>query len=275
MGISGTISRLLGYVGASVSFDQFSGLPKIDFNMSNPPEPAYSLQALGNFLAGKKERIVLALDEFQQIVHYKDESAEAAFRSWAEEFPSIRLIFSGSHRNMMTSMFSESNRPFYRSAQMLALEAISSAEYTDFILQHFLDNKKKIQKNHIEQILKWSRFQTYYTQVACNKLFAITDEVKDKDLPVVFNEIIDQEVPLFSNYRLLLTNVQWEVLTAIALEETVENPMSQVFLQKYSLGAASTVKTALQALIKKEMVIFWNKGYQLHDTLLCRWIQKK
>lgn len=273
-GISGAISRLLGYIGASVTFDQFSGIPKIEFNVSNPPQPVHSLEVLGNFLSAKKEKMLLALDEFQQIVHYKDESAEAIFRSWAEEFSSVRLIFSGSHRHMMTSMFSESNRPFYRSAQLFGLDAIPSADYVQFILQQFGDNKKTIQSFHIEQILKWTRFQTYYIQVACNKLFGKTDEVKDEDLPVVFNEMIEQEAPLFSNYRLLLTNTQWEVLTAIALEEVVENPLSQTFLRKYNLGAASTVNTALQALIKKEMVIFWNNSYQLHDTLLCRWIQK-
>jgi uncharacterized protein len=273
-GLNATISKLLGFIGATVSFDRHSGMPQLEFSLANPPEPEHSLSAIGKFLAERNTKVLVAIDEFQQVTHFEGENAEAVFRSWSQEFSSIRFIFSGSHRHMMLSMFSEKNRPFYRSAQLFGLEAIPEAEYIKFIQSHFSQNNKSIEAGQVNRILQWARFQTYYTQLACSKVFERSEKVADADIEKAFSEIIAQEAPLFSNYRLLLTSIQWVVLRAIAKEGEVENPLSQSFIKKYRLGAASTVKSALTALEKKELLIYWNGKYCLHDTLLCRWLEE-
>jgi hypothetical protein len=67
----------------------------------------------------------------------------------------------------------------------------------------------------------------------------------------------------------LFTTLQWQLLLAIAKEELVRNPLSQEFSQQHMLGAASSVNSALQALVKKEFVVQESDGY----TLLMRWLQ--
>ena len=76
-----------------------------------------SLDAIGTFLYNRKRQVQVVLDEFQQISGYSTQDGEAIFRKWMQSFPGLRFIFSGSHRHMMVSMFSEKNRPFYRSTQ--------------------------------------------------------------------------------------------------------------------------------------------------------------
>ena len=273
-GISSVLAKLISGIGASLSFDPVTGLPQLDVNYSGSPEPEYSLQAIGEFLASQKKEVVVAIDEFQQIVNYDERNAEAAFRTWAQQFPSIRFIFSGSHRHMMMSIFSEANRPFYGSAQLLGLEPIPEQEYLKFILAKFKHAGKNISPEQVKLIFDWTRNQTYYVQLACNKLYGMTDNVLDEQLQQVFDEMIQQEIPLFSSYQQLLTSLQWKLFRAIAKEGGVENPMSQPFLSKYNLGAASSVNSAIQVLTKKEMVIYWENKYQLHDTLLLRWLQR-
>lgn len=273
-GVSNIVAKLISGIGASLSFDPLTGLPQLDINYSGSSKPEYSLQVIAEFLVSQKKSVIVAIDEFQQVVNYDDRIAEATFRSWAHQFPSIRFIFSGSHRHMMMSMFSEENRPFFRSAQLLGLEPIQEQEYSRFIVARFKGAGKNIFQEQVKLIFDWTRNQTYYIQLACNKLYGMTDHVGDKQLQQIFNEMVQQEIPLFSSYQQLLTSLQWKVFVAIAKEGEVENPMSQAFLSKHNLGAASSVKSAIEVMVKKELLVYWEKRYQLHDTLLLRWLQR-
>lgn len=273
-GISENLVRMLAQLGFTISFDPMSGYPKIEVGLNRLPPPEHSLQTLGQFLAKRKKQVVIALDEFQQITHYQDVSAEAVFRGWMQSFPQLRLIFSGSHRKMMQSMFSEQNRPFYKSTQLLDLKPISTENYGRFIRKHFSANRMVIEKHHTEDIYRWSRGQTYTIQLVCNKLFGMGKDVTDTLLNQVYDEIIEQEKHVFFHYSKLLTNTQWAVLKAVALSEPLEQPQSKAFISRYRLGAASTVSTALKMLTDKELVVQEDDHYFVHDVLLARWLQR-
>lgn len=273
-GFSSTFLKLLGSLGLELSFDQLTGMPTFNMGLQARNAPETSLNALGNFLSDRKKRVVVALDEFQQIAHYPNENGESAFRSWMQSFPEIRFLFSGSHRNMMASMFTEKNRPFYRSAQLLRLNPIGIEEYRKFISRHFSKNGKSIDDTSITRIHQWARAQTYCIQLVCNRLYGMYDKVTENMLENVYQELIDQESPVFSNYTNLLTDVQWSVISAVAKEEPARNPLSQQFIAKYRLGAASSVSSALTMLQKKELVIKDDGYYLVHDVLLARWLQR-
>jgi hypothetical protein len=49
--------------------------------------------------------------------------------------------------------------------------------------------------------------------------------------------------------------------------------MAQQFLNTHQLGAASSVSAALRMLEKKEFIIYNDKQYTLHETLMMRWLQ--
>ncbi len=265
--------QLIASIGASMSFDPITGLPSIDLNLKKGAEANIPLRVLGEFIQQQKETTLIAIDEFQQITGFPESNSEAVFRSWMQEFPMIRFIFSGSNRNMMDSMFREESRPFYKSAQILHLEHIPGSKYIPFIIHHFETSGKKMDRKRVNEILDWCQFQTYYVQLACNKLYGITDQVKESHLQKVFNEMLEQESPFFSSLQNLFTHYQWKLLIAIAKSEFEKNPMSYEFLQKHGLGPASSANTALKSLLKKEFIIADDDGYRLHDTLLMRWLQ--
>lgn len=271
-GFSLSFQKLLSSIGAQVSFDPYSGMPEFGVHLREKEKEIQRLNALGEFLQARKKQVIIALDEFQQIENYSEKNGEASFRSWMQEFPGLRFIFSGSHRQMMVSMFSDKNRPFYRSSQLIKLDPIPLNVYKDFIVKHFEDSKKHIDESAIDEIYNWSRKQTYCIQLICNKLYGSYKNVDSSCLNPVFKEIIEQESPLFSNYSNLLTDLQWKVLIAIAKEEPVENPFSNEFTGKYQLGATSSVSSALKTLVKKEIVVK-EKAYFIHDVLLMRWLQ--
>jgi AAA+ ATPase superfamily predicted ATPase len=272
-GLGTRLLKLVGAIGATIGIDPMSGTPQVTFGLSNSQSIPASFEAIGKFLEERKRTVVICIDEFQQIVSYEENNAEAVFRTWMQNFPMIRFVFSGSHRGMMTSMFSEESRPFYRSAQLKALDPLKPEDYTRFIETHFSKAGKKITGVHIEKIFRWTRMQTYYAQLICNKLFSKSDVVSENLFNEACSEILQQEIPVFSTYQQLLTAFQWKLLVALARYEDVTNPLSQEFLNQNALGAASSVSAALRTLEKKDFVIYENNRYTLHDTLLMRWLQ--
>jgi hypothetical protein len=235
-------------------------------------QPIQSLTALGDFLLSRKKRIVIAIDEFQQLADYKGSKTEAVFLAWVQQIPEVRFIFSGSHRTLMEAMFTEKKRPFYQSSQLESLQPISLEAYTAFIAQHFKASKKTIEPDSITKIYSWSRGQTYTVQLVCNHLFANYKKVTDADVNTVFNQILVQQQAIYANFQKMLTRAQWNVFRAIAKEEPLQNPMSKDFLQKHNLGAASTVNTTLKALEKLKLVIKDEGNYLVHEVQLARWM---
>lgn len=274
-GFSKNLRRLIGALGVEASFDPVTGMPSVSFSLNKPNEKIIeNLQVIGDFLKQRKKKVVVALDEFQQVADYKEENGEAVFRDWVQSFPEIRFIFSGSRRNMMQSMFLEKNSPFYRSAQLLSLEPIVREKYFPFISEKFNQAGKKIEEDLMSRIYDWSNGQTYCIQLICNKLVANTKNPNIDDLKQVFQEVIDQESAVFAGHINMLSETQWGVLRAVALEERVANPLSSKFLTKYELKAASSVASALKKLIDHELVIKTEHNqHRVHDTLMMRWIQ--
>jgi len=272
-GLSATFQKLLGKTGVEMSFDPIYGTPIFSIGFSNRGGIEKTLESIGAFLDNRNKQVLIALDEFQQITGYSGEDGEAVFRSWMQSFPGLRFIFSGSHRKMMVSMFSEKNRPFYRSTQLLQLDPINKVHYQEFILSHFKTNGKTIDQTSIGAIFAWSRMQTYCIQLVCNKLYGQYGNIIPEDLRQVYKEILDQESLLFAGFSKLLTNMQWKVMLAIAKEEPLVNPLSKDFVNNHKLGAVSSVSTALTRLQKNELVIEEEGSYYVHDVLLARWLQ--
>lgn len=273
-GIGAKLARLMGAIGAKVGLDPVTGAPEISIGLQQKEEIPHSLEAIGRYLSDEKKPIVICVDEFQQIVNYPEKNVEATFRAWTQSFPMIRFIFSGSHRQMMISMFSEASRPFYRSAQLLHLDPIEANAYREFIISFFKRNKQAISDDHIKSIFDWTRMQTYYVQLVCNKLYGRGTTIDWDTIEEVFHEIVQQEVPLFSSMQQLFTSFQWKLLRAIAREEYVANPLSKDFIGKHHLGAASSVSTALNNFLEKDFVLKEHDEYTIQDTLFMRYIQQ-
>ena len=273
-GISASIQKLMASIGATISFNSLSGAPELTLGVNNTKQPNQSLAALGEFLATRKKRVVIAIDEFQQINDYQGEKAEAVFRSWVQQIPEVRFIFSGSHRTLMEAMFTEKKRPFYQSSMLESLQPISLEAYSEFITQHFQVAKKKIELDSIAKIYHWSRGQTYTVQLVCNHLYAKHNKVTNADVDVVFDQSRVQQQAIYANFQKMLTRTQWNVFRAIAKEEPLQNPLSKGFIQKYNLGAASTVSTALKALERLELVIKDEENYLVHEVQLARWMAR-
>ncbi len=264
-----------------ISFDSYSGLPQISFDITRTQEQQATLHQLFTLLEKSGTKTVLVLDEFQQITQYPEKKTEAWLRSEIQNLTSVNFIFCGSQQQVIAEMFNSTKRPFYASTQMLTLPLLENKTYHHFIAKHMKKAAKLIKAEDIDYLLNWCRSHTYYVQLICNRIFASEEKNLSRDfINLQMEKILKEQEPVFFTFRELLTTSQWNFLTAVAKEKRVYAPTAQIFIRTHDLGTPAAVKRSLDSLLLKEMIYrqFDAEGksfYQVYDVFLSRWLERK
>lgn len=269
-------SNIVKSLRPKISIDPLTGKPEIEISVLNDASPQTSLSEIFSYLQKQDQHIIIAFDEFQQIVKYPESNVEALLRKYIQQLTDTNFIFSGSQKHLLLSMFSDYGRPFYQSSELLNLGKIDKETYKSFILGKFKKGKRNIEQPALELIMKYTEIHTFYVQYLCNKLYSlqfkkITPEVVTNTLLRILEE---NEIAYF-NYKILLTRLQFNLLEAIAKEEGVSKPTSMDFIGKYNLGTPSSVKTALKALLKKEMIFQDEDAIKIYDFFFSKWLKRR
>lgn len=267
------LTNLVRSLGASLSFNEITGNPEVNFGLSRSPKSEKNLSELITFLEKRKKRIVIAFDEFQQILEFSEKNTEAVLRTHFQNVKNITFIYSGSNKGMMESIFSAHAKPFYHSTEILYLDEINKTEYKKFILKHFDEGRIKVTSEQVDIILQICRNHTYYVQYFCNRLFSINFKGSNEDLIKVFEDILSEYEPVYYNYKNMLTKIQWKLIRAIAMENSVKEPTSNKFLSKYGLGSASTVQRGIESLLKNELIILYKDALMVNDVFFYNWLK--
>lgn len=267
------ITALVKSLGATLSFNQFTGKPELKFGKGQIKSQEKNLEEIFNLLEKSDKRVLIAIDEFQQIRSFKDKNTEALLRSLIQNFKKINFIFLGSNKGILESMFSDHSKPFYQSTQFMYLDEINKDEYCEFIIRQF--GKRKMNNNEAELILSQCRTHTYYVQYLCNRLYSKGVKCTREIIYDVLQEILTENEPVYFNYKNLLTDIQWNLASAIAKEDKIAEPLSMSFIKKYNLNSASSLKRALDSLIKKEIIVYHNRNYMINDVYFSLWLKEK
>lgn len=269
------IKGMFKYLNPVIRYDSVSGDPSVEFQISDHRHPEYFIGEILQYLDSKNERIVIALDEFQQIASFPEKNVQSILRSEIQKCRNLSFIFSGSQQHILSAMFTQHNKPFYQSAEIIALERINEKVYEHFIARHFKSKKITITAEAIKTGLQLTDRHTWYTQYLFHKLFASGLKTISKDLVLdQFAIILKENETIYAGYRNLLTNNQWNLLIAIGHEKKVEKPLSKNFIAKYKLGSSSSVQTSLKKLNEQEMIYYENGEWKIYDLFFSNWIQQ-
>jgi len=259
-----------------ISFDNLTGEPQASFDIKRK-DVELNINSVLQFLEQQDLRILIVIDEFQQIVHYPEQNTDAWLRTIIQKLSNITFIFSGSQQHLMLELFTAPQRPFYRSTQLLKLEKLDKVVYCDFIILMFQKYNKEISSSQVMNILEWTDNHTYYVQLICNRVFSATKKkVTDELWRHQANQLLQEQESIFFYYRNMLTTPQWQLLKAIAQYGLVYMPTSKEFLTKNQLGTSATVIRSLKSLVEYELVYsdFNSKGekfYSVYDVFFHRW----
>ena len=267
---------------ASVVVDPFLGTPTISLDIKEKKDADLSLQLLWQLLKSeKKYTFQIAIDEFQKVTTYENSNIDATLREATQTISNLHFIFSGSQRHLLTELFSDAQKPLFRTTEMMELHPIPYPSYMAFIERIFNEHKKEIGESSIHEILTWTKMHTFFVQYFCHMLFEKTkSKISDHSLHEVKRHIYLENENIYYQFKRLLTKPQWKLLSAVAQENILRQPNSNHLRNTYDLGAVGTINRSLQTLLEKEMIYeqFDSEGkpeYQVYDVFLSRWIQHK
>ena len=257
-----------------LSFDSLTGVPT--FMVDVKPETAeHSLAEVFSYMEQSGQRCVVAMDEFQTITEYADKNVEALLRSYIQQLTSVHFIFSGSQRHVLENMFASANRPFYQSTQIMNLYEIQEFSYYQFANEKLEAHNQFMDATVFNDLYQQLAGHTWYVQMVLNRVYesgvpSITKSIIDASM----NEIVDENEATYQTFLRLITTAQAKILRAIARAGTVQQALSSSFIQQYNLGATSTVKSALKALVEKELLLDTQGAYQVYDRFFALWLKR-
>ena len=249
-----------------------SEIPTFSLDLK-PSEGKESLKRIFEYLKQSGKRCYIAIDEFQQILNYPEDGVEAMIRSYIQFLPNVYFVFSGSQQHMMQEMFLSANRPFFQSSLVLSLPCIGEQVYREFANRLLASQHRSIDESTFSYIYQQSDRITWYVQSILHGIYEhASSEITKSLVDEVILELIEEQAMTYQNYCAWLTENQQMLLGAIAREHLVSSPLSQQFISTHHLPATSSVKTALKALVDKQLVSKTPTGYLVSDRFFAKWL---
>lgn len=223
------------------------------------------------FAQAKKRRVVVIFDEFQEIEQF---DLEKKFRSIVQTHGrDVCYLFSGSKKSILQRMFHDSSRAFYRSVKHLRIGEISLDQWTGFIQAKFARTGKEIAPDLIRRAFTITRGFPYYMQQLMFEAWDRTDAQVDES-------IIEDAVRLMCEREYDLYSLVWSDLTPNqkkTLKYIVRSDGRNLYAND-QLGdtglTASTLKSTLDGLMKKDVCERTDDQYLLVDPLMRHWVER-
>lgn len=270
------ITSFFGSLRPVFSPDPLSGMPKCTIDIQ-PQREEWTIQQIFAYLEKSDKPCYVAFDEFQTIADYPDVKMEAVLRSFIQRLNNVQFIFAGSKKHLMTEMFLSAKRPFYRSTQLMNIDLIDEKAYYQFASKHLASHGQQIGEDTFHELYEMVEGYTWNMQNVLNRLYqSSVPNIDYNTILLTINQLLQEETPSYQMYCRLLPERQVQVLRAVAKEGIVMEPGSNLFLQKYHLGAYSTVRSAIIALMDKELLYQKDDGaYVVYEKFFNLWLKQR
>jgi uncharacterized protein len=253
----------------SFSFDARAAAEDIDATLEE------LLAMLGRIAGDRGRRVVLVLDEFQEVVDI-DPALIKLMRSVFQEQPDVAHVYLGSKRHMMREIFNDENEPFWRSAKQMELDVIPADLFEKYARARFKKTGKTLDRAASAKALALTGGHPYATQQLFYFLWEATPPAGTAD-PAALDAALDATLRSEHSHFSLLwdgaSSAQKRVLQALAQEQP-GRPLGADYQRTHSLPSTPTVQTALSALERSELVTRVGRGeYRIAEPFLTEWIR--
>ena len=248
----------------SVSFD-WEEVEKNPSEILNLPE---------TLSKAKKIEIVVCLDEFQNISHFKNHlEFQKKLRAHWQHHQIATYCLYGSKRHMMTELFESKSMPFYKFGDVLFLKKIETDHWVKYITKQFKKTEKEISVRLAEKITITVENHSYFVQQLSNVVWRNTKiHCTNKNVNDAIEELTEQYDLLFHKEIDSLSNPQINYLKAMV--NKVEGMSSGKVIKRYNLGSSANVSIIKKALIKKEIIDAYGRSIEFLDPLFKLWFER-
>ena len=250
----------------------------VTFDLRFQPQEKDKLEILElpeKIALAKGLRIIVCIDEFQQLANipqYPD--MEGKMRSVWQQQHNVSYCLYGSKRHMMTKIFNDSTKPFYRFGQVIWLKKIKECYWVEFITNAFERTGKSISTEFAKRICEVTQCHSWYVQQLSFFIWNATDTEVTED---IFNRslqrLIDTNGPMFQNDVEQLTASQKAMLRAVndgryqfAADETK---------RLYAMGNANTIARNKRILQDKDYIEQRGHRFEFVDPIFQLWFNQE
>lgn len=264
------ISRLLPKLSISDPLNQYEIALGVD--VRNNPIGEDILDLPQQIATKKKKKVVICIDEFQQIGEYTDTlKFQKTLRSHWQTHSDVAYILYGSKKHMMMHIFGEYNSPFYRFGDMMFLPKIANDEWKSYLVGRFEDTGKSITPDLAGYLAEKVENHPYYVQQLAQYAWLRTSDVCSKTIiDDALQAMLDSLNLQFINLMDTLTEKQRSLLCAIS--DGVKNLSASDTLQRYNLGTSGNIRILKDALKKRDIIDATGKNIEIQDPIFKRWI---
>ena len=213
--------------------------------------------------------MVVAFDEFQEVTAYGGDTFEKRLRKSVQKHQRISYIFSGSQKHLITEMFNDRKRAFYRLATGYPLEKIKSNHYVTWIKRLYQKAKRTIDNKIIEEVVARCENHPMYVQEFLFQLW-MEKNISFELLDLIERSIVKKRIPEYAYAWDSMTLNQRRALKLVAGTEG-KNIFSAENLNRFGFRTASQVTAALTNL-EKIGILDKNKTWKIHDPFFKRWL---
>ncbi len=234
------------------------------------------LQLPENIAAKKGVRIVICIDEFQQIAEFKDSKIfQKKLRSVWQLQKSVSYCIFGSKRHLMNELFEKRSLPFYKFGDAIYLPKISTPDWIAYICRRFESTGKSISTELAERICLAVENHSSYVQQLSWLVWIYTErDATEQNFNTAYRDLIDQNSLLFEKQTEHLSSYQLNFLRAL-VDGVSSEFTRQETLQRYKLGSSANVTTIKRALIKKELIEIENRQISIIDPVMKLWLHRE
>lgn len=220
----------------------------------------------------RKKKIIVCIDEFQQIGEFKDSlKFQKILRNHWQEHKDVAYILYGSKKHIMLNIFGEYNSPFYKFGDLMFLPKIPNSDWANYIVSRFNDTGKHISDKVASQLAEQVENHSYYVQQLAQYAWLRTESIcTEQIINDSFQAMLDSVNLQFMNLMDNMTDKQRNFM--IAISEGVTNLSSVETLTHYRLGTSANIRILKDALKKRDLIDITGKKTEIQDPLFKQWL---
>lgn len=220
-------------------------------------------------------KFIICLDEFQNLSSFNDYLFfEKKLRACWQRHKSVTYCLYGSKRHMMTDIFNNPSKPFYRFGDIMLLQKIETKKWVSFICKSFAATDKQIDENTAGIIPLVMKNHSWYVQQLAHYAWNVTHKrATTTEINTALKELINANTPLYQKETESISHTQLNLLKAVAKNETQFT--STAVMINYQLGTPRNVSKNKTLLINNDIIHEINKKFEFVDPAFELWFKKQ
>lgn len=227
-------------------------------------------------IAKKRDiKFIICLDEFQSLSSFNDYLIfEKKLRACWQRHKSVTYCLYGSKRHMMTDIFNNPSKPFYRFGDIMQLQKIETKKWVSFICKSFAATDKQIDEKTAEIIPLVMKNHSWYVQQLAHYAWNVTHKkATTTEIDTALKELINANMPLYQKETESISHTQLNLLKAVAKDETQFT--STAVMNKHQLGTPRNVSKNKTLLINNDIIHEINNKFEFVDPAFELWFKKQ